>query len=313
MNNDYTIVKKLTDKVEELDKKIDNIGDDNIVGHSTVDDINGLIKDINKDIKKVNRKNRVMTSIKNIRIFGTCIRFFFPFLIAIGLAFGVHNMCTGDIPFYPQDVFKFAHHNENIDKTGIVSDDVVYSNDKSNRGNSAEIITKWEQKPDGRWYRAIKTYNSTDNYTLEQLLEYAKDENLNIEKVFGKVDDVKFEVKNSLSQEDIEQGDYLKIIYRHNNEEDVMLLPQDLWPNIGYSVLFLFFLFVTEAGAVMWRGDSNYDPEKSWKKFEEKYKKIDIEELKKLFAAKKIKFERRIHPEVTLEDPITGEKTKVIK
>ena len=54
MNNDYTIVKKLTDKVEELDKKIDNIGDDNIVGHSTVDDINGLIKDINKDIKKVN-------------------------------------------------------------------------------------------------------------------------------------------------------------------------------------------------------------------------------------------------------------------
>ena len=47
MEKEYTIVKNLNDKVEELDKKIDNIGDDNIIGHSTIDDINGLIKDIN--------------------------------------------------------------------------------------------------------------------------------------------------------------------------------------------------------------------------------------------------------------------------
>ena len=312
MGKEYTIVQKLTDEVEELDKKIDNIGDDNIIGHSTVDDINGLIKDINKDIKKVNRKNKVISSIRNIRMFGALFRYVFPFILAIGAAFGTHNWITKDIPLYPQDVFKFAHHNESIDKTGIVSDDVVYSSDQSNKGNSAEIITKWEQKPDGKWYRVIKTYTSTENYSLEQLLEFAKNENLDVEALFGKVDDVKFEVKNSLSQEEKEQKDYLKIIYRHNNEEDVMLLPQDFWPNLGYTVLFLLWLAAYGLIGLMWRGESKYDPEKSWKLFEEKYKNIDISEIKKLFEEKKIKFERRINPEVTLTDPITGEK-QVIK
>ena len=314
MGKGYTIVQKLTDEVEELDKKIDNIGDDNIIGHSTVDDINGLIKDINKDIKKVDRKNRRMACIKNIRIFGTFIRFFFPFVIAIGMAFGLHNWVTKDVPFYPQRVFKFAHHNESIDKTGIVSDDVIYSSDQSNKGNSAQIITKWEQKPDGKWYRVIKTYNSSENYSLEQLLEFAKNENLNVEGIFGKVDDIKFEVKDNLSQEEIEQKDYFRIIYRHNNEEDVMLLPQDFWPNVGYSLLFLIWLAVFGFGALAWRAEgSKYDPDDSWKLFEEKYKNIDISEIKKLFEEKKIKFERRINPEVTLTDPITGEKQRIKK
>lgn len=312
MKKEYTIVKNLNDKVEELDKKIDNIGDDNIIGHSTVDDINGLIKDINKDIKKVNRKNKVMTSIKNIRIFGTFIRFFFPFVFALGAAFFPHYWVTKDIPFYPQGVFKFAHHNESIDKTGIVSDDIVYSSDQSNKGNTAEIITKWEQKPDGKWYRVIKTYNSSENYSLEQLLEFAKNENLDVEALFGKVDNVKFEVKNNISQEEKEQGDYLTIIYRHNNEEDVMLLPQDFWPNVGYTVLFFLWLFVTEGVAYLWRSESEFNSSRSLKLFEEKYKNIDISEIKKLFEEKKIKFERRINPEVTLTDPITGEK-QIIK
>ena len=91
-----------------------------------------------------------------------------------------------------------------------------------------------------------------------------------------------------------------------------MLLPQDFWPNVGYSLLFLIWLAVLGFGALAWRAESKYDPEECWKLFEEKYKNIDISKIKKLFEEKKIKFERRINPEVTLTDPITGEK-QIIK
>ena len=192
MGKGYTIVQKLNDEVKELDKKIDNIGDDNIIGHSTVEDINGLIKDINKDIKKVDRKNRRMACIKNIRIFGTFIRFFFPFVIAIGMAFGFHNWLTKDIPFYPQRVFKFAHHNESIDKTGIVSDDVIYSSDKSNRGNSAEIITKWDLHMDEAFGMTKYDFLVTEVQdklveTIRLLQKYNKiDSDLSLREVYNK-------------------------------------------------------------------------------------------------------------------------------
>ena len=92
-----------------------------------------------------------------------------------------------------------------------------------------------------------------------------------------------------------------------------MLLPQDFWPNVGYSLLFLIWLAVLGFGALAWRAESKYDPEECWKLFEEKYKNIDISKIKKLFEEKKIKFERRINPEVTLTDPITGERQRIKK
>jgi hypothetical protein len=311
MEKEYTIVKNLNDKVEELDKKIDNIGDDNIIGHSTIDDINGLIKDINKDFKRVKGKNIRITSLRNIKIFGRAFQGLFPYLVAVGLIFAAQTGC-GDIPFYRQEHFEFAHHEETIDYTGKVSENVIYSDDKADSTDSAYYVSKWEKKPDGRWYRAVKEYERFKNDSLDELFELAKNKDLNFEEIFGKVKDVKFEVRNDEPSEE-EKGDYLKIVHRYKNEEDVMLVPQNFWVNLGLSALYLVACFV--ACGLVWIGrveESNYDWGKHLARIKRENPNIDISEIKKLFEEKKIKFERRINPEVTLTDPITGEK-QIIK
>ena len=92
-----------------------------------------------------------------------------------------------------------------------------------------------------------------------------------------------------------------------------MLVPQNLWVNLGLSALYLVACFV--ACGLVWIGrveESNYDWGKHLARIKRENPNIDISEIKKLFEEKKIKFERRINPEVTLTDPITGEK-QIIK
>ena len=307
MADNKEIVENINNRIIELDKKIDNIGNENIINHSTVNEINGIISDINKDIKKTERKNKRITCIRNIKIFGRTFQGVFPYLVVCGMLFTAQTM-LGDVPIYPQEQFKFAHHEETIDYTGIVSDKVTYNNNKDNMDNSAYFVSKWEQKSDGRWYRAVKEYGRFKDYSLEDLLEMAKNKDINFEEIFGKVQDVKFEVSKEVPTEEIEKGDYLKIIHRYKNEEDVMLIPQDFWANFGLSALYLFLCFIFSMGVAALREEhSNYNWKRHLNRIKRNNANINLDEIKKLFDEKKIKFERKIHPEVVLTDPITHE------
>jgi hypothetical protein len=307
IREDYVLVKELETTLNKIDEKIEDIGFENIINHSAVNEVNGLIDKSEKYIRTINRKNKLISTVRNIKIFLRGFQKAFPYLCVAALITFLHIKITGDIPYYPQEQFKFAHHEETIDYTGLVSDDITYTDDKSESTNTAYYISKWEQKPDGRWYRAVKRYGNFKISSEDELLELAKNKDLNLTDVFGEVKEVKFEVTKEVSKEELEKGDYLKIVHRYKNEEDVMLIPQNFWPNFGLSVSYTAFLLV----ALFFTFCADEMKLKAHiEKIKENNKNIDIDELLKLFDEKKIKFEKRIHPEVTLEDPITGDKIK---
>ena len=107
MENDIVLVKDISSSIDALDKKIDDIGNDNIINHSTIKDIEEDIARINKKIKNIDNKNRKRISIKNIKIFGTLIRLVLPYVVVSGLLFGVFAI-FGDIPFVRQQQLKIA-------------------------------------------------------------------------------------------------------------------------------------------------------------------------------------------------------------
>lgn len=309
---EYELVSSLNTDIEKLDEKISNIGNENIIDHSTVKEVDKMIKDIDRDIKRVNRKNVLKVCIKNIKIFGRILQLIFPYLVAAGIAFTGQILLGGDIPFYPQNNKYYATHEETIDYTGVISDESFYDSSSSKLSNTIYYASKWEQREDGKWVRELKEFAKVPKYSIEELTEMAKEKDLDIEKVFGKVSKTKTEVRSSLPEDEIEKDSGIIIINRYIDKDDYIFIREDTLPNIGGGIIFIFIAAVLSLPVIDWRMDaSDFSISRHIRRINSENSKIDLSEIKKLFASKKIKFESIVHSEATLKDPITGKKQKI--
>lgn len=293
----------LEKEIIDLDNSIDNIGNDNIINSSRIADIENDIQRIENNIKITNRKNKLRTCIRNLKIFGRALQGVLPYVVCASLAFTVQTL-LGDVPFYPQDVFKIAQHEQVIDSEGILSDNIIYVRPSSKPYNSAHYSTKWEKKEDGKYYRVIKEYNIKD-YTTEELKEFVKNPDFDFESIFGEKTSIKYEVKteDQITEEDLNDRTSFKIVYRYNDEEDVVLKAQDIGMNIAGTLLYLLLTAVPSVCVWAWRDEySYYDFNDYVDDYIRTYQKVDIEELERLFKEKKIKFEKVRHEKIDLID-----------
>ena len=66
MEQDKKLVEKVLDDICELDKKIGDIGKDNIISHSSLDEASEMVKGIDKEINNIKGINRKRTAIPEI-------------------------------------------------------------------------------------------------------------------------------------------------------------------------------------------------------------------------------------------------------
>ena len=312
MNKGYIRVSDLRSDINNLDKKIDNIGNDNIINHSTVSEIEANINDIEKGIKATKRQNALRTCIKNIKIFGRALQGICPYAVVASIVFGL-QVVIYDVPFFRQDQFKIAQHEQIIDNTGVFDDKVNYVTPDSTPINAAHFSTGWEKKADGKYYRTIKEYNIGEK-TIEELKEIVNNPDITFDEAFGKSSNTKYEVKTEeeITEKEKQEGKGFKIIYRFNDDEDVILEAQNIGQNIGLSVIYLGFTVLCSLLIVLWRKEeSDYNFMDHLHRIQRENTKIDLSEVIKLFEEKKIKFERVKHQQVSFEDPITHEKAFV--
>ena len=115
------------------------------------------------------------------------------------------------------------------------------------------------------------------------------------------------EVKDSVSEEELAQGDYLKIVTSYVDYDDVIYIEQsekeDLFDSIGYSII----LVLSFALVVLARRLTEYNFIEICKELKDRYKNINVDELIKLFNEKKIKFEQVKHQQLAFVDPITND------
>lgn len=310
MNKGYIRVSDLRNDINNLDKKMDNIGNDNIINHSTVSEIEASINNIENSIKATKRQNFLKTCIKNIKICGRAIQGIGPYVVVASIVFGLQTVIY-DVPFFRQDQFKIAQHEQIIDNSGVFDDKVTYVTPDATPVNAAHFSTGWEKKTDGKYYRTIKEY-SIGEKTIDELKEIVNNPNITFDEVFGKSTSTKYEVKTEeeITEKEKQEGKGFKIVYRFTDDEDVILQAQDLGQNIGFSIIYLVFTALCSSLIVLWRmEESDFDFMDHLHRIQRENPTIDLSEVIKLFEEKKIKFERVKHQEVTIEDPITGKKS----
>ena len=308
----YIRASDVIEDITELDKKMDNIGNDNIINHSTIAEIEKDINDIEKGIKKTNKSNVIKTSIKNIKITGRALQGIAPYVVVASIVFGLQTVML-DVPFIRQDQFKIAKHEQIIDNSGIFDDKVTYVVPSDKPTNSAHFSTGWEKKADGKYYRTIKVYNIGEK-SIEELLDIVNDPNITFDEAFGASTSTKYEVKTEeeITEKEKEEGKGFKIVYRFTDDEDVILEAQDLGPNIGFSITYVIFTALCYLLVALWRDEqSNFDFHSHVDRIQRAYRTVDLSEVKRLLDEKKLKFERVKHQQVSFEDPITGQKTYI--
>ena len=285
---EYVMVRKLTDSVNNLDKDIEDLSVANIVNNKMTESINKKFEDIEKGFKDIKKINRKRVCIKSVRVFGRILRFICPSIIAVGVSFGSLAV-AGDIPFYKQDVRTPMHYELSVDNSGNESVNNWYEYD-AQLSATINIYSKWELKDDGKYHRTVGNYSMVFPY--EKIKEFVKSEEA-VRKQFGSPRNTE-EVQDVVSEEELNRGAYILGVYRYDDYTDCVMLEQDDYHNNVLSGLFVFLLVIYNAMFYFFRYETGYSfREKLAEELYEKNRKIYLSpDIKKQFKEKRKEYER---------------------
>ena len=312
MEDYYSFIQQLNSDINKLDQKIDNVGYDNIINHSTVKEMEESVNDIDRRIRIIDKENAKRFCIKNIKLFGKLLHRVYPYVVVAGLVFGGQSL-IGDVPFIQQDQIKFAQtqvvldSDANLEKT---KDYIIAA--QKNEDYAVTYYTKWELKQDGYYYRTIKKYKL--KYYKNRMYNNLLDENNKnkMSDIYDEPYSIDYEKKDpsELTQDEIEKEEYIRYVFHLQDEEDIIIEAQDMSYNLILSGVYLFgaATFITIM-YFMRKHYSRFDYYKAIDIVKHSYPEIDIEKLKKLFKAKKIKYEVIKKQQATLTDPIDNKRS----
>ena len=125
-----------------------------------------------------------------------------------------------------------------------------------------------------------------------------------------KIQAVSMMATSDYTPKELESEGSVRFVCHYSDEEDIIIEAQSVGANTLYSTVFFVIALILSMFPVCIRAGGYFDS------FlyqvgciKDKYKKEDIEELKKLLKEKKLKFELVKRDTVTMIDPITKEKT----
>ena len=299
-----------------LDNKMKDIqeGNSNIIKNSVVNDLEESMKKINTKVRNTKIHQGIVTSIKNVRLFGNLLRLTFPYIIATTLAFLFPYAVMGDIAFLRQECPQYAYHEVIMDDSGAVEDKITYKQDAPTSAANITVTTGWELNEDGKYYRKIEEYG-INKVTIEKLQEIFNETNYSLSDFFGEPTNEKIETRDDLSKEELEQGRYTKITYQYGDRKDEKILPQDAEINAMFTILYVLLAISCNMLVYSIRFGLNYSYLRNRAKILEKYKNPDMQDVMRQFREKKKTFEvmkqNNFQPILEVERDI--QKTKVMK
>ena len=287
MKDRYFDTRGLEKDLATLDNKIKDLqeGNQNIVSHSVVSEIEDDINNINYKIKNTKIHNILNTGIRNIKLFGNILHLIYPYVIVAGICMGISALC-GDIAYIPQEQLKYGYHEVVMDNRGAVEDKLEYKQGMPTENGHIYFTSNWQLKADGRYYRKTEDYNIS-KITIEELEELMKKTNFSLEEAFGAPENETVEVKDKVASEDLENNDYIKITYKYGDRENFLYLKQDMGENIKESIWVTVIFGLISAMVWLIRvNESSYNYARKRKDIINYYKNPDMKDVMRQFREK---------------------------
>ena len=302
-------VKDLEDSINNLDKEIEEVTSSSINSSNVIDIINEDIEKIDIKVRKIDLNNIKKAIIRKIKIAGNYFLHALPYIIIPTITFLISFYLIHDIPFYRQPEKHYAIHESVITQDGITDNVIEYKAknfiDKDSFKMKGYYKSPWVKRADGYYHRSISEYG-TSVYTVDFLQKVIDNPNLSLKDHLYNVKNVTKEVKkpSEITLEEINKDGEASFVYHYSDDTDFIIEAQA--SNINIIETSMFIAFVLMIYILYPYSDKHLD---RIRKINKKYKKEDIEELKKLLKENKIKFEVVKNNRVSMIDPITSEKT----
>lgn len=252
------------------------------------------ITSLENDIKYSKFKNFKISTIKNLKISLRATQLVAPYVLTAGIMAGVCKLITGGLPFYSGDTLKiYSNVMEEFDSLGNIRCEQQYDSFE-NSDNLLRYYTQWRQDENGFYTRFVETYELKE-ITEEEILELFDKENLQLTDIFGEPTSKIKETNNNLTEEEINEKDYLQAIIYNKDIDDFIIHKESMDENIAETVLYVLLTALAEVLPWFIRRDfSNFDFANCVDDIKRKYKSVDIDELTKKLEIRRDNYNRLV-------------------
>lgn len=258
-----------------------------------------MLKELRKEIesleslvKNANAVNRKRKIVKNLKISVRFMQLLAPYILTAGILAGGCKLIGAGFPFYSGDKFK---SNLNTMKEFDNLDNIRYEKQYDDFEESNDILSyhsKWEKDDAGFYSRKIEVYN-LKKLTEEEIFELFNKDDLNLQDIFGEPISSKTEIKNNVSEEELNDEAYLQAVMYSIDKNDYIMVKETLETNIGVTFLYILVTALTELGVCIIRVQvTDFSFSYHVKKIKSQYKDIDEKELIKKLEIKRNNYNR---------------------
>lgn len=252
------------------------------------------LKQLEMEIKYSKFTNLKYSLIKNTKISLRFMQRLAPYVLTAGIMAGGSKLVGAGFPFYSGDTVKI---NSNImkefDNLGNIRYEQSYD-DFEDDSNNLYYYSQWGggHINNGLYSRIVETYELKE-FTEEELLELLNKEDLKLSDIFGEPVSKKTEYKNNITEEELNQKDYIKVVLYEEDENDYIIRTETADKNLVVTILYFIFTFLAELVPFFVRSEiSTFDFDDCVREIKRKYSRVDIEELTKKLEIKQNNYDR---------------------
>lgn len=250
------------------------------------------LETLENELKYSKLVNLKISTVKNLKISLRFMQRIAPYVLTAGIMAGGCKLIGGGIPFYSGDTFKINSNTmKEFDSLGNIRYEQQYD-DYENSSNILYYYSQWKQGNDGFYSRNVESYK-LDELTEEEILKLFAKEDLNLSDVFGEPTSKKKETKNNVTEEELQQKDYLQAIIYNEDENDYVIHKETMGENIAVTVIYLLLTALVELIPLFIRSEiSSFDFDDCVREIKRKHPSVDTEELEKKLEIKRSNYDR---------------------
>lgn len=216
-------------------------------------------------------EGKKLSTIRDLKIFGSFLRLVSPYLITAGISTGI--MLSLYNPFTRNYHKAYSHSTTEYDPFGTrTRQELYYGENTATSRNLVKYYTGWTYDQEGYYIRSVTTYEVPSGKTLQEVLDFLQQNQGDMkDSPFKKISTIQ-EKKFVLTEEELKQEASFEVVFYTVDRDDYILTPETDGEHLVYSLGCVLVVIICQLLPVWYRTEFPYDHESKKQKIEEQYK-----------------------------------------
>ncbi len=239
-----------------------------------------------KHLKVINLKAK---TIRKLKISTRILKLGTPFLVTAGIVTGGFAYFN-QLPFYSDEKKEYSNVMVEYDNLGNVRTEQQYNNELPKDVIQLRHYTKWELVGN-EYVRTITSYKM-EKIGFEEIVSLLENKDVKIEDILGKPISTISEVKNNITEEEVQRGAFIQCVIYSQVKDDYILVKQSTGENILFTFIYVVLIMCIEDFIAGLSANNLSEFSEYVHNIENKYPLLDADTIMKKLELKKDNYNR---------------------